>query len=187
MAHDIQNKYILQIHSDLGSVFLAIETLLIFFLCPETAYRRANDLNLDLGVDYEPKSPSESDHGSDESPWTFREQLRPWRAVESDDDIFKLIIRPLPLLLFPQVFYAFVTGLSMAWFSVLAGVSALIFGSPPYNFSVEQLGLLCIGGVVASLLGFSAGPLNDWLCKVMARRNNGIYEPEVSPSSMPLT
>jgi hypothetical protein len=74
----------------------------------------------------------------------------------------------------------------MAWFSVLAGVSALIFGSPPYNFSVEQLGLLCIGGVVASLLGFSAGPLNDWLCKVMARRNNGIYEPEVSPSSMSL-
>jgi hypothetical protein len=187
LAHDIQNKYILQVHSDLGSVVLAIETILIFFFCPETAYRRANDLNLDLGVVYEPKALGESDHGSDESPWTFREQLRPWRGVESDDDIFKLIIRPLPLLLFPQVFYAFVTGLSMAWFSVLAGASALIFGSPPYNFSVEQLGLLCIGGVVASLLGFCAGPLNDWLCKVMARRNNGIYEPEASPSSMSLT
>jgi len=155
---------------------------LIFFFCPETAYRRANDLNIDLGVDYEPKAMLESAHGSGEPAWTFREQLRPWRGVEADDNLLKLIIRPLPLLLFPQVLYAFVTGLSMSWFSVLAGVSALIYGSPPYNFTVEQLGLLCIGGVVASLLGFSAGPLNDWLCKVMARRNNGIYEPEVSPS-----
>jgi len=117
-----------------------------------------------------------------ESPWTFLEQLRPWRGVEADDNLFKIIIRPARLLLFPQVFYSFITGLSMAWFSVLAGVSALIFSSPPYNMSVEQLGMLCIGGVVASLLGFSAGPLNDWLCKFMARHNNGIYEPEVHPS-----
>jgi len=181
--------------SELASIVLGLETLLIFFFCPETAYRRPKDLNLDLG-NYEQKIEEHKRdsrqldeqklHGSDDispggldSKWTFREQLRPWRGIEADDNIFKIIIRPLPLLLFPQVFYAFVTGLSMAWFSVLAGVSALIFGSPPYSMTVEQLGLLCIGGVVASILGFSAGPLNDWLCKVMARRNNGIYEPEV--------
>lgn len=167
-------------------------TALIFFFGPETAYRRASGLNLDLG-DYEQKIEEQKRDAqkldeqklSDsndmfESPWTFREQLHPWRGIESDDNLFNIIFRPLPLLLFPQVLYAFVTGLSMAWFSVLAGVSALVFGSPPYNMTVEQLGLLCIGGVVAAILGFSAGPLNDWLCKIMARRNNGIYEPEVT-------
>lgn len=75
--------------------------------------------------------------------------------------------------------YAFITGLSNTWISVLSGILALIFGSPPYNFSVEQLGFFGVGGLIASLLGFSGGPLNDWICEIMARRNKGIYEPEV--------
>jgi predicted exporter len=71
------------------------------------------------------------------------------------------------------------TGLSNAWLSVIVGILALIFGSSPYNLSVRQLGMFGIGGLVASLLAFTAGPLNDWICKFMARRNKGIYEPEV--------
>jgi MFS family permease len=178
--------YTLVITDKKVSVFLAVETVLLFLCCPETSYRRAENLNIDLGtIDYlHSQSQDKAEEttiasGSLNEPWTFREQLRLWRGIEADDNLLKIILRPFPLLLFPQVFYCFVTGLSGAWLSVLLGVTPLIFGNPPYNFSVEQLGLLCIGGIVASLMGFSAGPMNDWICKYMARRNNGVYEPEV--------
>lgn len=156
-------------------------TLLIFLFCPETSYRRPDVFNIDLGtVDHTRDPISEKEAEMDtEPPWTIWQQLRLFRGIESDDNFFKIITRPFPLLLFPQVMYAFITALSTSWLSVLIGITALIFGSPPYNFSVSELGLLGIGGLIASLLGFSAGPLNDWLCKFMARRNGGIYEPEV--------
>jgi hypothetical protein len=153
--------------------------LLIFFFCPETAYRRSDNFNIDLGtVDRTLNSEKETLEEVD-APWTFWQQLRPWRGVESSDHLWKIVIRPFPLLLFPQVAYAFFTGLSNAWLSVIIGILALIFGSSPYNLSVRQLGMFGIGGLVASLLAFTAGPLNDWICKFMARRNKGIYEPEV--------
>lgn len=166
----------------LGSVFIGLEILLVFFFCPETAYRRADDLNLDLGTHIH--SPHldkvKVDIQTEDPPWTLLELLRPWRGVESDDNLFKIIVRPIPLLLFPQVLYAFIIGLSSAWLSVLLGIIALIFGGPPYNLSVSRLGMLGIGGLIASLLGFVAAPLNDWLCKYLSRRNNGTYEPEVN-------
>ena len=124
---------------------------------------------------------SDADETANERPWTFWEQLRPWRGIESEDNIFLAIIRPLPLLLFPQVFYAFLTyGLSWSWLSVVVRVYALIFGGPPYNMSVSAIGLsFGLGALIASFLGFIAGPMNDFLCKFMARRNEGTYEPEV--------
>ena len=155
---------------------------MVFFFCPETTYRRADNLNLDLGTHTHSihLEPEKIDPSTEDPPWTFLERLRPWRGVESDDNLFKIITRPIPLVLFPAVLYAFITGLSSAWLSVLLGILALIFGSPPYNLSVAQLGMLGVGGLVASLLGFVAAPLNDWCCKFLARRNNGTYEPEVS-------
>jgi hypothetical protein len=183
---------------------------LLYLFCAETCYKRSADLNIDLGtiahakqleVEYEEienvnvnsKEPSTTvqanvsarerlaeQHGANEPPWTKWEELRLWRGIESEDNLLKIIVRPFPMLLFPQVFYAFITyGLSTSWLIVLLSVAALIFGQPPYNFSVSAIGLLGIAGLVTSILGFVSGPLNDYLCKWFARRNNGIYEPEV--------
>ena len=122
-------------------------------------------------------------HGANEPPWTKWEELRLWRGIESQDNLFKVILRPFPMLLFPQVLYAFITyGLSTSWLIVLGSVAALIFGGPPYNFTVSQIGLVGIAGLITSILGFVSGPINDYLCKFLARRNNGIYEPEVPHS-----
>jgi hypothetical protein len=121
-------------------------------------------------------------YGANEKAYTFIEELRLFRGVESDDTLWKVILRPFPMLAFPQVMYTFITyGLSTAWLIVLGGVSALIFGGPPYNMSVSEIGLLGIGGLVTSFIGFAAGPISDSLCKWMARRNGGVYEPEVPP------
>lgn len=117
---------------------------------------------------------------SDEKPWTYLQLLRPYRGIESDDNLLKVMIRPLLMLIFPQVLFALVTfGLTYAWLNILIGITALVYGEPPYSLPVSTIGLLLIAGIVAELIGFISGPINDWTCKFMARRNNGIYEPEV--------
>ena len=188
-----------------AAILFGIHIPLLYFFCPETCYRRAADLNIDLGtishakeleaVRVEKTTGTETldktatqleaqladQHGANEPPWTKWEELRVWRGIESDDNLLKIIIRPFPMLLFPQVLYAFITyGLTTSWLIVLGSVAALIFGAPPYNFSVGNIGLLGIAGLIVSILGFIAGPINDYLCKFLARRNNGIYEPEVT-------
>ena len=117
--------------------------------------------------------------GADEPPYTFWEQLLPLRGVESDENLLLTIFRPFGMLLFPQVLYAFITyGLSTSWLIVMISVMAQLFSGPPYNFTVADIGLISIALLVASLLGFVAGPLNDYVVKRLAKLNKGIYEPE---------
>lgn len=117
--------------------------------------------------------------GADEKPWTFWEELRPVRGIESDENLLAVIVRPFGMLLFPQVLYGFITyGLSTSWLVVMISVLAQLFTVPPYNFSVSAVGLISIAPLIASLLGIVSGPLNDWSVKKLARMNNGIYEPE---------
>jgi len=155
---------------------------LLYFFCPETCYKRSADLNIDLGtinhakeLEAELEEVKEARHaknetstqvektttqleaalanqpGANERPWTRWEELRLWRGIES---LIKIIFRPFPMLLFPQVLYAFITyGLSTSWLIVLGSVAALIFGAPPYNFSVGQIGLLGVAGLIISILG----------------------------------
>ncbi|KAF1998816.1 serine/threonine kinase 16 [Amniculicola lignicola CBS 123094] len=174
---------------------------LIFFYCPETTYKRDPAYNLDLGTTdhteeiLDAKNVNGEDTkevtvqtesvvrpiytGADEKPYTYWEELRPVRGVESDDNLFLIIVRPFGMLLFPQVMYGFITyGMSTSWMVVMISVLAQLFTAPPYNFSVSGVGLISISALVASLLGFVAGPLNDYTVKKLARWNNGIYEPE---------
>lgn len=188
LANEYKNMYTHLRHLTVGTIFLGITTAFLFAFCPETTYHRESNLNIDLGtVDHTISSPQqklETDRLEDganlEPPLTFMEKLRPYRRIESQDNLLKIIVRPIPLLLFPQVLYAFVTELSLGWLSVLYGILAFIFGSPPYNLSVAHLGTMSgIGGLIATVLSFAIAPLSDWLCKYLARRNKGIYEPEV--------
>src|SRR5438552_761966 len=75
--------------SNLASLFLALETILIFFFCPESTYRRADDLNIDLGTTDHVAHHREKDNLGVSQPqpiveeWTFWQLLRPWRGIES--------------------------------------------------------------------------------------------------------
>ncbi|KAF2102208.1 serine/threonine kinase 16 [Rhizodiscina lignyota] len=187
--------------------FYGVFIILILLFVPETIYHRDPAYNIDLGtrdhtvetleaekiVGEEPKGPQHLEltksgnttqagilyTGADEQPYTFWEQLLPVRGIESDENLLYIIFRPFGMLLFPQVLYGFITyGLSTSWLVVMISVLAQLFTGPPYNFSVADVGLISIAALVASLLGFIAGPLNDYVVKKLARLNNGIYEPE---------
>lgn len=51
--------------------------------------------------------------------------------------------------------------------------------APPYNFSVSQTGLISLSPFILTIIGeVISGPLNDWICVYLTKKNKGIYEPE---------
>ncbi|KAI7346094.1 MFS general substrate transporter [Hortaea werneckii] len=98
-----------------------------------------------------------------------RPQRVPYRCILS-----------LRLLSWPVIFYAgFSYGSYLIWFNVLNATASLILGGAPYNFSSSMVGLSylsCLLGVIAAAL--YTGYFSDWMALRLARRNNGIFEPE---------
>jgi hypothetical protein len=116
---------------------------------------------------------------------TYRERMRLFPKGCFDGDwslFFRHIYQPFIILFtFPAITYtALMYGSILAWFSVVVNVYSIYFTLPPYNFGSAGIGLLnlppFIGGVIGSLYG---GLLNDVLAIRLARRNKGIFEPEM--------
>lgn len=85
------------------------------------------------------------------------------------------------LMTFPSVLYAAYTyGALLSWYSVLSTVESEWFFDPPYNWDSAQIGLFnlapYIGQMIGSVIG---GPMNDWAIMWLAKRNDGVYEPEM--------
>lgn len=87
-----------------------------------------------------------------------------------------VILALIPAVMFTAVQY----GALLAWTSVVFITQPAIFGAPPYNFDAAGIGLLALPGFIGSVFGvIYGGLLSDWSILFFARRNNGIYEPEM--------
>ncbi|KAI1372760.1 MFS general substrate transporter [Hypoxylon crocopeplum] len=68
----------------------------------------------------------------------------------------------------------------LSWGTVMSAAQSTYMLDPPYSFDSTQIGLMhlapFIGNTIGALLG---GPISDWLVLKLAKRNNGIYEPEM--------
>ena len=113
----------------------------------------------------------------------YRERL-PWfvNTPGSFASFIRHIYQPFQVMaLFPIVAFAcFQYGTAIAWLSILATTEANLFASPPYNFGTIAIGNLNIATFVGFLFGAVFGaPVNDRLVVRLARRNRGVYEPEM--------
>lgn len=88
--------------------------------------------------------------------------------------------RPFILFTFPNIFFA---GL-MFGFGPTAGM--LIFSTvaeilmdAPYNYSTTTTGLMCLGALIGSIISWFCGFLSDYVVIYLAKKNNGIKEPEM--------
>lgn len=95
---------------------------------------------------------------------------------------FKHMYQPLLLLChFPAVtFVALQYGALLSWLSMIITSQATFFTLEPYNFGPSGIGLLSIPPLIGSLLGAVwCGPVSDWSILYFAKRNQGVYEPEM--------
>ncbi|KAL8709107.1 MAG: hypothetical protein Q9220_006128 [cf. Caloplaca sp. 1 TL-2023] len=111
---------------------------------------------------------------------TFLQSLLPFNGRKSNDNFFKLLLRPFPLFFHPAVLWAcLIQGTLIGWTVMIGVVLAAIFLGPPLWFNEVKTGYMYTGPFVGAVLGFIvSGLLADWSTKVMIRRNKGVYEPE---------
>jgi len=91
----------------------------------------------------------------------------------------KVFIRPFIMFTYPAVIWAWLLyGTVITWIVVFSVVNGVIFPQT-YGFSVSETGLTGLSPFVFCLIGEGiSGPLNDWICVKLAKKNKGIYEPE---------
>jgi hypothetical protein len=118
--------------------------------------------------------------GANEPKWSYARQLLPWNGYFTRHNVFYDFLRPYKLLASPIVLWASMMWINcLSWSLVFAVTTSQIFSAPPYNFNVTQVGAINMAGFVGSLLGtFLSQWLSDYLATILARRNNGVYEPE---------
>lgn len=87
-----------------------------------------------------------------------------------------MILSTIPGVLFCSLVYAIL----LAYSTVMTTVYSTYMLDPPYNFSADQIGLMSLAPFIGSTIGsIVCGPLSDWIVVKLARRNNGVYEPEM--------
>lgn len=112
-------------------------------------------------------------------PWT--KTLKPWNGRLNKTSWWRAAIRPGILYAYPSVLWAaLVYSLSIGWLIVLSeSVSAIYANRESYNFTSLQIGLVYMSPFIGGVLGTAvAGKVSDVVVRFMARRNDGIYEPE---------
>ena len=114
---------------------------------------------------------------------TYRERLALWSS--SPGSFAKLFFHSYqPLVIFatiPAVFYiSLVYSIINATITVIITVLSEYLYSPPYNFNSAQVGLMSLPPFIATSLSLLiVGPVSDWSILFLAKRNKGIYEPEM--------
>lgn len=91
------------------------------------------------------------------------------------------MIRPFILFAYPAVLWSsLVYALAVGWLIVLSESVAHVYQNrESYNFTALQVGLVYISPFVGGVLGTAvAGKVSDLIVRFMARRNDGVYEPE---------
>nr|POE62888.1 putative mfs-type transporter [Quercus suber] len=85
------------------------------------------------------------------------------------------------LFTFPAIGYmSLVYGVLTAWSMVMTVNLSSAMLEPPWNFNAAQIGLMSLPALIGTTLGnLLSGPLSDWHILWLAKRNNGIFEPEM--------
>lgn len=120
-------------------------------------------------------------HYRSQPPKTFAQTLKPYSGRLNHDNWFRVAFRPFILFAYPAILWsAAVYALSVGWLIVLSeSVSTIYRSADTYNFNAIQVGLVYISPFVGGILGTAvAGKVSDIIVRFMARKNEGIYEPE---------
>jgi hypothetical protein len=143
--------------------------------------RPPSSVDVERGESQGPVTSVYTDRYRSAPPKSYKHSLRPFNGRLCHDNWFHVMLRPFILFAYPSVLWsAVVYSLSIGWLIVLSeSVSTIYKNRETYNFTSLQAGLVYISPFIGGVLGTAvAGKVSDILVRYMARRNDGIYEPE---------
>lgn len=174
-----------------AAIFSGVMLPLVFFICPETAFRRASHLNLDTAStdDFHTGSPEKPrSASSEEAPLmepkqkkSYWKTLMPFDGRKTDDKLWLLALRPIPLFFQPAIAWGcLIMGALIGWTVLIGVVLALLFALPPFGFTVAEIGYTYAGAFIGALLGFAiTGLFTHYTTLWLVKKNGGVYEPEM--------
>lgn len=114
---------------------------------------------------------------------SYLQRLVPWTTSKgSMSQLLHHTYQPFFVMAtIPAVLYvALLYGLITAAFQVSVTLISTYLPAPPYNFNAAQVGLMNIPALVGNTLGtLVSSPFSDRIILWLARKNNGVYEPEM--------
>jgi len=190
-------------HKWISFILTIINWVVVVLLVPETRYDRSEAaISAGAPAKSQPSSPPsekndardavrsspldspddpEKDAGSTQVPRnTFAQDLRLYSGTPKDESILTLFLRPLPLIVYPAVIFAFLGyAVSLAWSLSINFLNPFVLQAPPYNWSVAIDGLINIPGLIGNLFGaWAGGWLVDRYSDWQSRRHGGVFQPE---------
>ncbi|KAK7206959.1 serine/threonine kinase 16 [Myxozyma melibiosi] len=179
------------------AIIFGVLMFAVVFFVPETTYNRKEiDYTLETELQEE-KLHGEHIEKADESrleaeavpveermkqykKHTYWQSLRVYTGRYSKASLPRIAARTLIIFSYPAVLWAFLMyGTTVTWIVAFSVVNASIFTIEPYNFSISQTGLIGLSPLVLVIIGEAiSGPLNDYICLHLAKKNKGIYESE---------
>ncbi|KAH6658748.1 major facilitator superfamily domain-containing protein [Truncatella angustata] len=171
------------------AIFIAATWTFLFLFMEETNYDRSIDgILAHSQTNVAPTSSEKAESPALGTPETRELIVQPksfWRKLSIVDKprsftMHQRAWQSLKLLSWPVVFYSgFSYGTYLVFFNILNATSSIILGGSPYNFTPAMVGLSYISCLVGVILASAlTGVLSDRFIIRMARRNNGISEPE---------
>ncbi|KAK3386013.1 major facilitator superfamily domain-containing protein [Podospora didyma] len=115
---------------------------------------------------------------------TFVQKLKPFICMPgrpTNAQMFKAMLLPLAIIFqFPNVAWAgFIYGINLSWYNVLNATASPVLSAAPYNWGTGLVGSIYTGPVIGAIFGcLWSGLVADRFTLYLARRNNGIREPE---------
>jgi hypothetical protein len=108
------------------------------------------------------------------------QELSLWSGFPPDTNLVKMFVRPLPMIIYPCVIYAFLGyAVSLVLTVAVNILNPFILQAPPYSWSPMINGLINLPGFIGNIAGsFAGGWVVDKFCDWRTRHNNGVFEPE---------
>ncbi|UNI14452.1 hypothetical protein JDV02_001081 [Purpureocillium takamizusanense] len=172
---------------EVGSALVGLVLLLAIITLPETAYPRDSGNDCDVPTSTDKLAGTSSAKACFETSRTpglerdsYFRSLRLFRRTLTDENIFKMMIRPFGLIILPSVLWAALVQAVTIGFLVAVTSNVDPAFEQAYHFQPYQVGLCFLSAVIGSLLGVPAGGiLGDRVADCLTKRNGGVREPEM--------
>ncbi|OAL06115.1 MFS general substrate transporter [Phaeosphaeriaceae sp. SRC1lsM3a] len=175
-------------HKWIAVILTALNFLCVVLFVPETRYQRLENSAGDDETMTETQDKAihtkavrrPSEESIEQAPKkTYVQGLSLWSGLP-DTNLFKMFIRPFPMIAYPAVIYSFLCySISLVIVVAVNILNPFVLQAPPYSWSPQINGLINIPGLLGNLFGaWAGGDLVDIWCKRRTKSNLGIFEPE---------
>ncbi|WYZ36304.1 hypothetical protein EsH8_XII_000054 [Colletotrichum jinshuiense] len=109
---------------------------------------------------------------------TYRQRMQ--FLTPTSEPLFRGFVKPLQTSALLHVLFTAVQCANATFFLVLlSSVNPIVFALPPYNFDTAGVGLMLVGPFIGNAIGsLYGGFFGDWVAVWLAKRSNGVFEPE---------